>query len=307
LGAAVGCSSDPSTGPDAIDAGIVLPDAESSDAINTSDVAPPASKTYVRLAQMSADVGAVDFCVRSKVEQLGPLVTPNIVDAGTSDASVAGVTFGQLSHYLALNASGTVEVAIVAAPATDCSAPIAVGTVTLDAGKHRTIVLMGVAKSNVPQDRAIGVSAFVDDANGDPSLVRMRVINAALGTAQLPSVGPLAAAIANSSNSVLPLAAEVLPRKASTPSSVDPTVDTLGYHGLTVAPKGPVGLRISYGNDAGINVWTSKTVDLGLTLGSARTVFVVSLPYAYKSPIGAFVCDDVEHAPSSPCVWAPPY
>ncbi len=286
------------------DAGILLLDAERADTTLPDGAALP-STTYVRVAQMSADFGAIDFCVRSKVEQFGPLVTPNVVDAGSSDASVAGVGFGQVSQYVAVSVSGTVDIAIVAAPATDCSSPIAVSTVTLDPGKHDTIALMGVAKSNVSSDRALGVSAFVDDSLGNPALVRMRFVNAALGTAQYPGIGPFAAALANA-NSVMPLAGEVLPRKASSPS-VDPVVDALGYHNLSVAPKGQVGLRVSYGSDSGINVWTSKPVDLALTLGSSRTVFVVSLPYAYKSFIGAFVCDDLEHAPASQCVWAPAY
>ncbi len=305
MGWTVGCSSDPSANPDRGDADILLPDAESADAMHP-DAATAPPKTYVRVAQMSADVGAIDFCVRSKVEQFGPLVTPNVVDAGSYDASVAGVGFGQVSQYLAITASGTVDISIVAAPATDCSSPIAVGTFTLDPGKHDTIALMGVSKSNVSSDRALGVSVFVDDSNGNPALVRMRLVNAALGTAQYPGIGPFAAALANG-NSVLPLAGEVLSRRASSASSVDPTVDALGYHDLSVAPKGLVGLRVSYGNDAGINVWTSKPVDLGLTLGSSRTVFIVSVPYVYKSLISAFVCDDVEHAPASPCVWAPAY
>lgn len=289
--------------PGLIDAGIFLPDAEGTDAEGNPDMAaPPPAKNYVRLAQMSPDVGAVDFCVKTKIDQFGPFVTPSPMD-GTA----AGVAFGEVSHYFAVPASGTVDIVAVAAPAMDCSSPRAVGTFTIDAAKHETIVLMGVAKGSVSPDQALGLAAFVDDANGDPTLVRLRVVNAALGTAQSLGVGAIAAAL-TVGNTIAPLAAEVLPRKASTPSSVDPTVDALGYHSLTTAPKGFVGLRVSYGGDGGVNVWTSKPVDLGLTLGSSRTAYVVSVPSFYKNQgLGAFVCDDVDHAPTSPCVWAAAY
>lgn len=303
---ALACSASDLTYGGAIDAAIALPDAAAIDAGKAHDAATPSSGTYVRLAQMSPDVGGVDFCVKTKLEVLGPLALLAAPDGG-ADAGAFAINFGEVSRYLNVKASGTVDIIVVSAGATDCSTPRAIGTVTLDAGKHATIVLMGVAKGTVSPARALGISAFVDESMSDSSLVRMRVVHAALGTAQSLGVGPLGAALTDGNN-ITRIADEVLPRKASTPSGTDPVVDSLGYHALAIAPKSPTSVRVSYGDDAGVSVWTSLPVELSLMPGSARTVFVVSpYPYGKVQGLGVFVCDDVDHGWATACVFAAAY
>jgi hypothetical protein len=109
-------------------------------------------------------------------------------------------------------------------------------------------------------------------------------------------------------NSASPVAAEVLPRKAGTPSGLDPVVDALGYHVLPSLPAGEVGVRASIsGGDAGPALWSSATRDWALSAGDARTVFVVSLAAGGSGDLAAVVCDDLRRVPAAPCRLAPAY
>jgi hypothetical protein len=308
---ALACSDSFGTrGPDSNDAGGGDLDGSSPSDGAASEAATISPVTYVRIAQMSPDLGSVDFCVTPKMGNatFGPLVAPPVVDAGSSDAGAPGVGFGMVSRYFPVSASGTMDVAIVSSPATDCSSPRVLGTVTFDPGKHTTIVAIGVAKSSVSTARDVGLTALVDETVGDGTTTRVRFVHAALGTVYTDGPGALSADL-TTGNLMVPVAAEVLPRKAATPTSVPPVVDSLGYHALDSTPTGKVGARLSYGSDAGVAVWTSLPEDLSLTVGAIRSAFVVSMPYVYgKAPaLGVVVCDDLDQAPQTPCTWLPAY
>lgn len=255
----------------------------------------PRASTYVRLAQMSPDLGPVDFCIRPKSggETAGPLLA-------APDAGDGGIAFEQASPYFSVAASGTVDVIVVPAPATDCATARAVGTVTLDPGKRTTLVVMGISKSMAPASRAVGVSAFVDEAATADAL-RLRVIDAALAWSQTVD-GPSALAFAlTSQNTVIPVAQSVLPRKAATPSSAPPMVDALGYHDLSQVPVGDVSARVTYGDDAGVMVWTSKAAGLSFGKSDVRTAFVVADALGAVGSLATVVCNDAPPEGESQC------
>jgi hypothetical protein len=267
---------------------------------------PPPTTSYLRLAQLAPEVGTVDVCYRTKGAQgfTGPLlvaVAPSAdagaLEGGALDAGAPGVSFGTVSPWVPIDVAGALDVALVPAGDTNCSAPRVLGQVTVDTGKRVTLVAMGTTKGADAGARALGIESFVDDATPHAQTTRVRVIHAALGTTNAPAWGPISVSVAYG-NQVDPIAALVQPRHASTPSNAPPIVDALGYNERApVAVSGA--LRFAYGPDAGANLgpWSTKPVDLGLAPSTVFTTFLLSL----DQDLGVLVCNDLPSSGSASC------
>lgn len=291
---------------------------EDGDIVPGRDVAPPpAPSSYLRLAQLAPELGAVDLCYRTKGSQgfTGPLLVsaaPSLDagagDAGSPDAGAAeggpsdggssGVPFATVSTWVPLSVTGTLDLALVPAGDTNCSAPRLLGQVTLDAGKRVTLVAMGTAMGADAGSHALAIESFVDDTVVHAETARVRVVHGALGGANTSGWGTLSMSVAFGAQ-VERVAAAVAPRHASSPSNVPPVVDALGYN-----ERAPVtlsaALRFAYAPDAGSNggPWSTPPVDdLGLGPTTVVTVFLLDL----GADLGALVCDDLPPSGAPSC------
>jgi hypothetical protein len=202
-------------------------------------------------------------------------------DAATPDAAMpAGLVFGTVSPDILLPSAGTFDIALVAAGQTSCATRRLAGTVTLDAGKRATVVLMGVAAQDGGPD-ALGVVAFTDSPI-DPQTARVRMIHAALGAAGQPPTGPLSVKAG-----LAVIAAEVDPRMTSAPSTT-PAIDTLGY--ATLPPfQPPTPLEIGTLGDVAATHWTTAGSDLTVQPGTSHTGIIVTFG---QGALGIAWCGD---------------
>lgn len=252
--------------------------------------------TSFRVAHLTPTLGPVDFCYRppNGDAYLGPMLAP------------PALGFGGVTGYVHAAGSGTFTIALVAFDAHSCAAPLAEAKVTLDAGKRATLAVMqagapadagdagdagGGADASAPGTAAgaLAVLAFVDNPTPNPASARVRFVHAALGDATHPALGALASSWLGAGAPV-PLATEILPMHASTPTRATPTVDPLGYASTPPLPAGLVHLVAS--EDASPLAWTSAPAALGLTAGSVHTAFVANAGGASGSPLVVFWCDD---------------
>lgn len=272
--------------------------APSSDA-GVGDDPTGSSTPWIRVAHLAPEVGAVDICHRIAPTDafMGPLLggppaaAPKVEDAsangaeddelgaegdGTEDAGApAPLAFTDVSSYLPAPVASTVEIAVVMATERSCSNPRARLRIALAPGRHTTFALLGVPNADAGTSE-LGLVAFPDDPTLDGESARSRFVHAALGEGRDAEGPPSPFAVdAWIDGAIVPLAREVEPRKASTPSAAAPVVDALGYH--TSAPLGQASLRLTFGGDAGTAaaMWTSRASDLGMSAGSLHTGFVV--------------------------------
>lgn len=257
----------------------VIPPAEAGGDDATSDGG-TSVWTTMRLAHLSPDAGPIDFCWRpaKTATFTGPVLRPAGVDAGgasdAGDAQAHALEFAGMSGDVSFPVSGTVDIAIVAAGETSCDAPKLVDQVTLDAGKHATVALVGLARpapGDAGGDAALSIVAFTDDPTPDAQAARVRVIHAALGWAAGADVAP-SLAVHTGDEAV---SARVSPRQASKPSTTPP-VDALGY--AAVAPiAGSAPIRLDALDDAGGATWSASPFDLDMAAATVHTAFIVSL------------------------------
>jgi hypothetical protein len=240
----------------------------------------------LRLAHMATGVGPVDFCYQAARAGSfeGPVLggpSTTVDDAGAAgdadadadasiedqDAGRPSVTYGAVSKYFTLAATGTIVVEIVPAGAR-CSEPIAQGTVTLDPGKLSTVVFF----AEESDASAAAVVGFVDDRDTLADKARVRIIHAS-------AAGPIAVR-ANTSRTTT-LAERVDPRHASEATPSIP-VDALGFATVTPIPP-PVTLVVDpIEQDASADAapsktatWASAAGDLDLRGDSLHTGFVL--------------------------------
>jgi hypothetical protein len=207
--------------------------------------------------------------------------TPETGTPGTADGGMPAVlVFGTMSPDVLLPSAGTFDIAVVAAGQTSCAARRLAGTVTLDAGKRATVVLMGLAALDSGPD-ALTIVAFTD-APLDPQTARVRMIHAALGTASEPATGPLSVKAGDTA-----IAAEVDPMMTSTPSTT-PAVDALGYSTLSAFVP-PTVLQLGTVGDAAPGHWTTAGSDLAVEPGTSHTGIIVSLG---QGDLGIAWCGD---------------
>ncbi len=298
------------------------------------------TQTTLRLANMSPDVGAVDFCwrVSGSATFTGPVLggsldagIPGGGDAGASDAAHEGgagedaadatepadatletgtpgeggagdattdgaesgdagdaggasdaaasdaavpqppVGFASMSAAVTLPTSGTLDIALVAAGRLSCGSPMAVGTVTLDAGKNTTVTVMGLASADGGSASALSIIAFTDEL-ADASIAKVRMVHAALGWPGA-SDAPAPAVSVRAGPEVL--APEVDPRRATTQGTMPP-VDALGFAGVPPI-AGQTVLTLSALGDGAAQAWSTGFVGIDVLPGTVHTGFVVSL------------------------------
>ena len=278
----------------------------------------PTEQTTMRLAHASPDLGAVDFCWRQSGNasftgpvlggdlpppEAGPPMTEGSADAaagetgpgdasdawneastletGTPDAAMpAELVFGSVSPDVLLPAAGTFDIAVVPAGQTSCTKHRLVGTVTLDAGKRATVVLMGVAEQDSGPD-ALGVVAFTD-APINPQTARVRLIHAALGANSEPATGPLSVKAGTTV-----IASEIDARMTSAPST-SPAIDALGY--ATLPPfQPPTALELATLGDVAATHWTTAASDLTVQTGTSHTGIIVTFG---QGALGIAWCGD---------------
>ena len=267
--------------------------------VGRSDADTPA--TTMRLAHVAADLGPVDFCYRAAkgTSFEGPVLGGGIGDpkrdggaeAGTDDSGPRGdatadggdgggdgasaVSYRSVSRYLTLGATGPLTIALVAPGSTSCASPFFMADVTLDPGKLATVAIVGLTAPDAGvADRAL--VAFVDDRTTVASKARVRMINAAFGTAAAPTSAPLAVRAA--SGQTITLAPRVEPRKAGTATGTIP-VDALGYATVDALPSPAqlaVGGAADTNADAAVDSWVSSAGELRLQGGSLHTGLVLS-------------------------------
>lgn len=266
-----------------------------SDASASGDDA-SASLATMRLAHLASDLGTIDFCYAALTgASVGPVLNgggadpdasvdaSDAADAGSAsadaagggldgaapDASPAGLAFGTVTKYFTLQATGTINVAIVRAGATSCSNPIAEGTVTLDPGKLSTVALFAApaVAGDAGDAGARALVAFIDDRETRADRARVRMVHGA-------SAGPLAVQVTGATT--VSLAERLEPRRVSTASQTIP-VDALGF--ATIAPVAPPASFVIAATpiDGGPSdaSWQSAAADLDLRGDSLHTGFVL--------------------------------
>jgi hypothetical protein len=110
-------------GADVADAAAVPADApeDGTESTDAPDASP--ATTYVRVAQLSTDAPALDFClgVPGTAAVRGPFIAQFVGATGiSSDAGAAGLSYAQVSTYFTVNAGAT-ELYLVPAGSTSCS------------------------------------------------------------------------------------------------------------------------------------------------------------------------------------------
>jgi hypothetical protein len=247
--------------------------------------------TTFRIVHLSPDLGPFDFCYR-----MAPGTWTGPVLAGGAEAGPApAIMFATSSPYLTLPSAGTFDMALVAAGDQSCVHPLAIGHVTLDAGKRTTLAVMGLDHADGAAS-ALTLTAFLDDPAPAPSSARVRFVNAALGDSKSPGAGALTVSIAAPPVAAV-LAGEVAPGAAARASSRPPFVDSLGYArpppitGLASLSLAPFPLP-----EAGAPAPpATPSVDLGLSIGSVHTAFILS---DGLGGLAILWCDDLAPAPA---------
>lgn len=207
-------------------------------------------------------------------------------DAAPSDAAADtaappnALVFGAMSPDVTLPTSGTLDIALVAAGQASCASPKFVGTITLDAGKAATVVIMGLLADDGGPSQ-LSIVSFTD-APLDPQTARVRIIHAALGS----PTEAAAPSLAVSAGSAV-ITSDVAPRQAST-ESADGSVDSLGY--TTLGPlTPPTPIKIDAVGDAAAMQWQTAAENLYVQTGTAHTGIVVSLE---EGALGVMWCTD---------------
>jgi hypothetical protein len=245
---------------------IQVPDDSGAPSDSSGEGAAPIAST-IRVANLSPDLGAVDVCLRASGSSAwnGPLFAAGAPaqDGGGADAAMGGVASGAVSDYLKMNGSGTFDTALVAAGDLSCTRTLAVGQVTIDAGKWATIVVMGLAHADAGSNSALRLAGFVDDGTQDPTMGRVRFINAAL------DLGAVRGAIAGVSARV-DVAMQVMAGQAATQSNTAPKVDALGYG--AIAPLADPSSVVYV--PSGMPEWSSAPSTLGIVARSVHTAIL---------------------------------
>jgi len=139
---------------------------------------PPVDATaHVRVAHLSPDAPAVDFCLAAA--GTGEFAGPVLAGAGGGD----GLAYTQVTRYLDVPA-GTYDVRLVAPGAADCARslgnlPDVTDLPALDAGVSVTIAAEGLLAGG-PEPFAL--RAYIDDVVANPDHAKLRFIHASPGT-----------------------------------------------------------------------------------------------------------------------------
>ena len=141
--------------------------------------------TYFRLANLSPDSFAVDFCIAAHGSSSwgGPV----IADVGSqvdADGSM-GLSFGQVSIFMSVP-EGTYDLRLVNAGVSNCDSPLITDTTlnTMYADEYRTIALIGDTEV-AGNDSSLSIATYRDNASGVTGYSKLRFIHAAPGLGSL--------------------------------------------------------------------------------------------------------------------------
>lgn len=251
---------------------------------DASDDAPaPAPQAFVRIAQLSPDVPPVDVCIapHGTTDFQGPLVGQLALslaggDGGAEDASLPGLSYPQVSAYLAVT-PGPYDVRLVAAGATDCSAGLSADdasgglpdTTNLPALAYGTYATLLIAGDFSPAgtDRALTVAMLPDDAVLAGGAAVLRAINA------VPSWPSLDLGYGSPAGTWSPVLANVAFAQASSQAAPGyGTVDGNGYLAIAPIAGEPVGAW-PVDSDAASDAARASSVEIDL--GSIATVVAI--------------------------------
>jgi hypothetical protein len=278
----------PDTGDDA--GGSTAPAADGgSDA--SDDEPAPAPQAFVRIAQLSPDLPPADVCIapHGTTDFQGPLIgqlARSLAggDGGAEDASLPGLSYPQVSAYLAVT-PGQYDVRLVGAGATDCSAdpsadaasdagadaasgspPDTTNLPALAYGTSSTLLIAGDF-SPVGADRALTVAMLPDDAVLAGGAAVLRAINA------VPSWPSLDLGYGSPAGTWSPVLANVVFAQASSQAAPGyGTVDGNGYLAIAPIAGKPVGTWPS-DSDAASDPAHASSVEIDL--GSIASVIAV--------------------------------
>jgi hypothetical protein len=229
----------------------------------------------LRLANLSPDAPAVDFCVapHGTTTFQGPLLAAAANGAGGSDGGVQGIAYQKVSKYF-LMAAHAYDVRVVVAGATDCSFGLVTDDtmgLALNDGSFETIALMGKA-SVASGASALKLVGFFDDpkapppADGGAAKLSLRFLHAA------PDQGTLDLAV----GSTVPFKSVSFGQRSMAPPAdagvVDgaPKLDPNGYWSTGALQSANVTVRPS--GDAGAPI---LTMPLSAAAGAVITLSLV--------------------------------
>ena len=144
--------------------------------------------------------------------------------------------------------------------------------VTLDPGKLATVAIVGLSTADGGSAER-GLVAFIDDRTTVMNKARVRMINAAFGSAAAPSGATLAVRAVG--GQTITLAPYVEPRKASAATETVP----IGYGTVDPLPSPAqlaVGAAADTAADAAVDTWVSTAGELRPQGGSLHTGFVLT-------------------------------
>jgi hypothetical protein len=266
------------------------------------DVIDASSPLVDATAEAGQDATVTDATVRDAAdggpsEEAGtaPDAAPDVTaDAAMEAGTSSGLTYLQVSNYVAIMGAGTFEIVVVPGGQGTCTNALIDRMVTLDDGKRGTLAIYGSREVEAGAPSALAMLAMVDDPVAVASSTRTRFFDSAPpDSADAEAESALLVSVVGTPTLELEV---VLPGSAPEPSATPPTADALGYH-TDVPVAAPARLRLDRypgavvdgGLDAGTPVWLGSSVDLRLVAGSIHTGFLV------RDTMGDFAvlwCDD---------------
>jgi hypothetical protein len=241
-----------------------------------------AAPVELRVAHLSPDAPAVDVCLAPAGS--GRFTGPVLEQAGAA----GGLSYGQATRYLSF-ASGSYDVRVVAANATDCTSPIVPDTsgATLTPGRAITVAATGLAAPASSQP-AFALVPLVDDTQVAAGKAKVRFVHASPGTPPV-DVG------AGSGASFTPIFTAVPFPSVDADRAPNGYVETDPLAGATLSARA-----------AGTTEDALVVEGVTLPAGAIVTVFAVGLAGG-EPPLAALVCadDTAETSLLSECALVP--
>jgi Domain of unknown function (DUF4397) len=296
--AAAGCSSSSSGGttPPSLEGGAVDSAAEGADSdvgptdgaaapdaspMATPDAGSSATKASVRVAHLSPDAPAVDFCLAAHGSTT--FAGPVLKGAGAA----AGLSYPDVTKYLAVDAM-QYDVRLVMPGASDCSTSLAgladfTSLPALPAGAYATIAAIGdVDRADAAvNDPPFVLKAFIDDSTVAAGMGALRFVHASPGTPAV-DVG------LGQGTSFTKIFSDVSFGNIGTGGGLDPN----GYVVTAPFTGQPVSARIAgQPVDAGADALTVPGVSLAA--GEIATAFAIGgKTGAATPPLQVLLCND---------------
>jgi hypothetical protein len=230
------------------------------------------TSAYVRVAHLSPDAPAVDFCVSP--HGASTFTGPVLASKGVA----AGISYPSVTEYLPLPA-GRYDVRIVAPASTSCATPLAslpdyTSLPALTAGAYATIAAEGEVAAGATNP--FGLTAYFDDATVASGKGALRFVHAS------PSTPPVDVGLGGG---VLftPLFSNVAFGAIATGSSVD----TNGYVVTSPITSAEISARAH-----GTSTDVLSIVGASLPAGAIATAFAIGKIGDTSHPLGVLLCVD---------------